>query len=265
MPRIIITICFLSFIVSLGAQDFEVAPVMMSFNANPGEIQTKQINLINHGTQPQKYIFKLSDYELDNDGNKKSIPLGTSKRSCADWITLNPSFVELNPNESITIDALMTVPKDGFTARWCMIYVEATKEQSSFEADKNLSTGVVLVPRIVILVKQSPQSNTNYKASIYGLKEVTKPGDKERAFEVQVANSGDNLIEANVSLAVANIQTAQEEKFLPVQVTVYPDVSRTVRLQIPKSLVKGNYAVAAILDYGHRQPIEGTQLMLEVK
>jgi hypothetical protein len=265
MFRTRITIGFLLFTLFLNAQDFEVAPVIMSFAANPGEIQKKEINLINHSSKPQKYTFKLSDYEIDAEGNKRSIPLGTSNRSCADWITINPSFVELIPNQSVSAEVLMTVPKDGFRARWCMIIVEAGKEQTTFEADKNLATGVVIVPRIVVLVKQSPESNTNYKATIQGLKEVTKPGEKQRSFEVEVSNTGDNVIEANVTLALANIQTAKEEKFSPIQVTVYPDAVRTVKLQLPNELSKGNYALAAILDYGHRQPLEGTQILLEVK
>ena len=42
------------------AQDFEVSPVLMSFNAEPGEIQTQNINLINHSARPQKYLLELS-------------------------------------------------------------------------------------------------------------------------------------------------------------------------------------------------------------
>ena len=265
MFRLIISLCFLLFAFNASTQDFEVAPVVINFTANPGEIQTRQINLINHSPKPQTYTLKLSDYEIDDEGNKKAVPLGTSKRSCADWITLNPSFVELNPNQSVTIEALMTVPKDGHNARWGIIYVEVSKEQSSLDVDKNLATGVVLIPRIVIMVNQSPTSNNNYKATISGLKEISKPGDKQRSFEVLVSNIGDNVIEGNVTLALANIQTAEEEKFSPVKVAVYPDASRVVTLQLPSALSKGRYALAAILDYGHRQPLEGTQLMLDVK
>ena len=260
------TLFFLLFLATCTfAQDFEVSPVLMSFNADPGEIQKKEINLINHSGKPQKYSLKLADYVMDKDGNKKNIPLGTSKRSCADWITLNPSFVELNPNQAATIEALMTVPKDGFSAKWCMIQVEVAREQSAFEADKALATGVMLVPRIVILVKQSPKSNNNYRASISGLKEITKNGDKMRTFEVVVTNMGDNVIDATVNLALADIQTAKEQKFSPVRATVYPDASRTLKLELPNTLTKGNYALAAILDYGHHQPLGGTQIMLDVK
>jgi hypothetical protein len=202
---------------------------------------------------------------LDKEGNKKSVPLGTSPRSCSSWITINPSLIELNPNQSATIDVLMTVPKDGFSSKWCMIHVESTKEQTGFDADKTLATGVLLVPRIVILVKQSPKSNNNYKATISGLKETTKATDKWRTFDVLVTNIGDNIIDATITPVLANLQTAEEEKFAPVKVTVYPDNSRYVTLQLPKTIAKGKYALAAIMDYGRRQSLEGTQLMLEVK
>lgn len=247
------------------SQDFEVSPVLMSFNAEPGEIQSNKINLINHSAKPQKYLLKLSDYIIDKDGNKKPVPLGKSDRSCADWITLNPSLIELNPNQSGTIEVLMTVPKDGYSARWSMISVEVVEEKSAFEADKNLVSGVLIIPRIIVLVKQSPKSNKNYKANISNLKEVTKKGEKLRSFDMLINNTGDNIIEASVYLALANMQTAKEEKFQPTKVTVYPGSSRVVKLQLPREVGPGKYALAAILDYGHRQPLEGSQLLLEVK
>lgn len=247
------------------AQDFEVSPVLMNFNAEPGEIQKKQLTLINHSAQPQKYNLKISDFILDADGNRKIVPLGSSKRSCADWINITPSFIELNPNQSAQLDVMMTVPKDGFSSRWCMVHVEVAKEQTSFEADKALATGVLLVPRIIVMIKQSPRSNNNYKASIAGLKEITKKTDKQQMFEVVVSNVGDNVIDANVYLQLANLQTGKEEKFNVVKTTVYPDASRKITLQMPRIAVKGKYVLGAILDYGHRQPLGGTQLMLEIK
>jgi len=247
------------------AQDFEVSPVAMNFNAEPGEIQKKQLTLINHSAQPQKYNLKISDFVLDADGNRKIVPLGSSKRSCADWLNISPSFIELNPNQTAQLDVMMTVPKDGFSSRWCMVHVEVAKEQSAFEADKTLATGVLLVPRIVVMVKQSPRSNNNYKATINGLKEITKRAEKQQSFEAVIANVGDNVIDANVYLTLANLQTGKEEKFGIVKTTVYPDATRKVTLQMPRIKVKGKYVLAAILDYGHRQPLGGSQLMLEIK
>jgi len=265
MHRKIIFYCFMMITLSVFAQDFEVSPVLMNFNADPGEIQKKQLTIINHSAQPQKYSIKISDYMLDADGNRKVVPLGSSKRSCADWITISPAFIELNPNQTAQLDVMMTVPKNGFTSRWCMMHVEVAKEQTAFEADKTLATGVLLIPRIVVMVKQSPRSNNNYKASISGLKEITKKTDKQQVFEAIVTNTGDNIIDASVFLTLANLQTGKEEKFSATKNTVYPDGSRKITLQMPRITTKGKYVLAAILDYGHRQPLGGTQLMLDVK
>lgn len=263
--RIILSLSFFFFSFIVFSQDFEVSPVLMSFNADPGEIQKLSLSVINHTGHPQKYLLKLSDYVVDNEGNKKGVALGANKRSCADWITISPALVELNPNQTATVDVILTVPKDGYNTRWCMLGVQAVEEQSAAEADRTLTSGVLVVPRIVVLIKQTPKSNRNYKATINNLKETTKTGDKFRTFEVVVTNTGENIIDASVSLALADLQSAKEEKFAPEKVTVYPESSRVVKLKISRTIAKGKYALAAILDYGHRQPLEGTQMMLEVK
>ena len=265
MSKIRLVIALLALVHIAIAQDFEVSPVLMNFNADPGENQKKQLTIINHSAQPQKYSLKISDYIIDSEGNRKVVPLGSSKRSCADWITINPAFIELNPNQTAQLDIIMTVPKDGFNSRWCMMHVEVAKEQSAFEADKTLATGVLLVPRIVVMVNQSPRSNTNYKATIGNLKEITKKTDTQQVFEVTVNNIGDKVIEANVYLTLANMQTGKEEKFGVSKTTIMPDGSRKITLQMPKITTKGKYVVAAIMDYGHRQPLGGTQLLLDIR
>jgi hypothetical protein len=249
----------------LFSQDFEVAPVLMSFDANPGEIQIQKLTLRNHANIRQKFVFNLADYEIDLEGNKEPKPVGTTHNSCADWISINPSFIELNPNEEAQVDVNMAVPPDGFKTKWCMIQVQVAKEQESFEADRELTTGVVLVPRIVVLVKQSPKSNTNYRGKITRFTEITKPGDVNRIFQVVVENTGDKIFDAKVNLTIANIMTAEEQSFNPTEITVYPGNARQVELTLPIKPQPGKYALAALLDYGHRRPIEGSQLLLEVK
>src|SRR6056300_626077 len=172
------------------SQDFEVAPVVLNFTANPGEIQQATVTIRNHANIKQGYTFNFGDFEIDAEGNKKRMPAGTSSRSCANWITVNPSFIELNPNEEREVTVIMTVPKDGNSSRWGMIYVQASDEQSENPVDKQLATGIKVVPRIVILVNQSPTINNNYKAEIANLVEVTAPEDSLKTFNVTVTNTG---------------------------------------------------------------------------
>lgn len=263
MKRIIFSVFLASIVCSLFGQDFEVSPVAVNFTAEPGENQVRKINIINHSPRPQKYQFKINDFLLDTDGVVRPMALGINKRSCAEWLTLNPSFIELGPNQSATVDMIITVPKDGFTARWANVGVEPVKEQNAFEADKNLSQGVLIVPRISIQVRQSPRSNRSYRASINNLREITKPTDTNRVFEVMVQNSGDNILSANVHLILANVNSGDEQKFEATNFTIYPDGKRLLKLHVPRNIAKGKYALAAILDYGHRQPLEGTQLMID--
>jgi hypothetical protein len=247
------------------AQDFEVAPVILNFKADPGSIETQKITIRNHAGKKQNFEFKTADYSIDESGNKKRLPAGTSKRSCADWLSISPSLLELNPNESREVIVTMTVPKDGFSTRWGLIYVQTAKEQTGSKADKSLNTGVVISPRIVIQVTQSPNSNSNYKAVIQNLQEITKPGEIQRSFKVDVSNVGDKPINANVFLTIADVKTAKEIKYKPEKINVFPDGVRNVVLKLPADVPKGKYALAALLDYGHGTALEGVQMMIEIK
>ncbi|MCK4749305.1 MAG: hypothetical protein KAT15_19765, partial [Bacteroidales bacterium] len=115
------------------------------------------------------------------------------------------------------------------------------------------------------LVQQSPRSNTNYRGSIRNIHEVTGDSDEYRTFQATIDNLGDKVLEAKVTHAVANIMTASEQTAEPVKVAVYPDNSRIVELYLHNKLSPGQYAIAAMLDYGHRQPIEITQMLLEIE
>ena len=77
----------------LYGQDFEVAPVKLSFKVDPGNIETQKVTIRNHDNKKQTFEFKTGDYVVDEKGNKKKLPAGSSKRSCADWITISPSLL----------------------------------------------------------------------------------------------------------------------------------------------------------------------------
>lgn len=260
LVNVFLTACFAGI-----AQDFEVAPVLVSFDANPGETQSQTLTVRNHGNEVQKFVLNLADYEVDEEGTKMARETGSTNRSLADWITVNPSFVELNPNEEASADLIMTVPRTGFSTRWGMIQVEVAKEQGPSQADKQLSTGVVIVPRIVVLVKQSPRSNQNYSGTVSGLKEVEAGRSDNRSFEAMLSNTGDKILDARVFLALANLETAEEKQFKPTTVTVYPGQQRKVVLALPEQPEPGQYALAFLMDYGHRSAIEGAQILLNIE
>jgi hypothetical protein len=246
-------------------QDFEVAPVLVSFDANPGETQSRKLTIRNHNNERQRFLLNLSDYTNDENGAKKSVAAGTTDRSMINLLSINPSFIELNPNETAEVDLNLTVPQNFFKTCWGMVQVQIAKEQTSAEADKQLATGVLIMPRIIVLVKQSPKANQNYQGKVSNLREITKPEAKNKSFEATLSNTGDKILEAKVFLALANLNTAQEEVFNSTTVTVYPGQNRKVELVLPVIPEKGNYALAFMMDYGKRAALEGAQIMLELK
>ena len=261
------TILLFSFaaISETSAQDFEVAPVLVSFDANPGETQTRKLTIRNHSNERQRYLLTLSDYITDRKGTRQSVDVGSTERSVAGLLTINPSFIELNPNETAEIDLSLSVPPAWFRTCWGMVLVEVAREQTPFDADKQLATGILIMPRIVVLVKQSPRANRNFSGTVTGLHEVTEPGSVSRSFEAILKNTGDKILEAKVFLALANLETAGEEVFTPTRITVYPDQERVVRLTLPVVPQKGTYALAMLMDYGNRSALEGAQILLEIK
>jgi len=247
------------------SQDFEVAPVVINFNANPGEIQQTTITIRNHSNIKQAYTFNMGDFEIQADGTKKRMAAGKSDRSCAHWLTVTPSFLEMNPNEEREVKVLITVPSGENASKWCYIYAQATSEQKENPVDKQLATGILITPRIAILVNQSPKSNMNYKGAIGKLKDITEPTDSLYSYSVDVTNTGDKIIEAKVQLTIANMETYKETKFEKDMQRVYPGETRNFVLTMPKTSGKGKHAVAAILDYGHGTNLEGTQILVDLK
>jgi hypothetical protein len=248
---------------NIKAQDFEVSPVVMQFKTNSGETETRTLTIKNYYTEKQKFTLNLVDYTLDSEGVKHSKALGNTSRTLADRLVVSPSVVELNPNESATIDVIMTIPKTDSKTRWGMIQVQVAKEKTSMDADKDLVTGVIVIPRIVVIVTQSPADNKNYAAEVNAIIEVEKSDEGYRTFEINVSNTGDKLISGQLYLAVANLETAEEKRYKSKAVTIYPDAFKIVTLSIPENLVSGKYALAALFDFGNQKAIVGTQILLE--
>lgn len=267
----VVKLLFLGFITNLMcfdllfAQDFEVSPVIVEFQTNPGETETRALTIRNHSAKKQDFVFRFGDFEMDETGSRKLMEPGQSPHSMHNFITISPSFITLNPNEERSVNVTIRVPANENTTKWGTIFVEAAKEQTLSDIDKSLATGIKVRPRIVVIVTQSPPGNTNYSGKISSLKEITKEGDEFKRFEVLITNNGDKIFDAKVYLTFANLTTGAEIKMDPTKSKIFPGQTRKVELMALKPIPKGKYALAAIMDYSKYNPIEGTQILFEVK
>jgi len=250
---------------SLFGQDFEVAPVLLEYAAEPGDNQVKIITIKNHSNVKTSFILSITDFLPSSNGEKKVVAPNSTKRSCANWLNINPTFFELNPGDEIPVQIAMLVPSDQYSAAWCMVYIQPTTEQTSWSVDKSLGTGIKVNGRIGVMIYQSPKSNNNYSLKISNISEVTELGDKERSFSATVENLGEKITKARVYLIVANNLTLEEKQYPSVEIETFPKMSRNIVLKLPNDLKVGKYTLSMIIDYGPKFALEGSQLLIEVK
>ncbi len=249
----------------LNAQELEVTPGTLMFSTNPGSSQTQQIYVRNKGNTEQSFVFNLADWLTDEEGEVKYFEPGTTGRSCAEWVTITPSLLSLQPNESANVNVTMLVPNDNSSTKWAVIFVQSAEEQTGPEAiDQDVRMGLQVAGRIAVPVFQSPTSNTLYKGTIDGLVEIIQE-DGSRVYETQVINLGDKILNCKVYFTISNLETAEEFTSEPIEFSLLPESEKTVNYTLEKELEKGRYSVAAILDYGFNEELEGIQLDIEVE
>ncbi|MCK4661409.1 MAG: hypothetical protein KAT68_00980 [Bacteroidales bacterium] len=249
---------------SLSGQDYEVAPVKLNYSVEPGEASSKVITIKNHANKNQTFIISLGDFMPDSKGKINYYPANSTKFSCAQFLSVSPSFFEINPNEEKEIMVTLQAAVGDYTSRWAMLYIRTAQEQTSFSVDKGLSAGLMVSSQIAVMISQSPKSNVNFFATINRLNEITNESDSVRTFTANIENLGDKITKCKVYLIAANLITAEETFYDPIEVLTYPKSSLTVVLTLPYGLPKGKYSLSAVLDYGSTKTLEGTQTIIDV-
>jgi len=253
------------FSINLNSQELEVTPGTLMYNTNPGSSQTQQIYVRNKAKTEQSFIFNLADWLTDEQGEVKYFSPGTTGRSCADWITVSPSLVTLQPNESVRVNVTMLVPNDNSSTKWAVLFIESAVEKTGAKAiDKDVQMGLQVAARIAVPIYQSPDANTLYKGTLNGLSETIEDNGS-RTFKSQVINLGDKVLNCKVYFTISNLETAAEFTSSPLEFSLLPESNKNVEYTFDKPLKKGLYSVAAILDYGYNDELEGIQLDIEVK
>lgn len=263
MKSIVTGYFFMLFSISIFAQNLNVTPTKINFNLEPGETYQTDIVIRNTATTKQKINLRLGDFALDAEGGSSFSDANSNAYSCAKWMSLSQSLIELNPNESKKIKLTMKVPSNGTTTRWAMVFVEPAEEQGNIaSADKSLSLGTSVTTRVGIPVFQSPRNSGTIKADIRNLKEI--PNDSIRTFVTEVVNEGEKVIDGELFTVYANIQTGEEVEVPTQTFTVLPNGKRNYKFTLPENLPKGKYVLTVVLNYDDEADQEGVRLNITV-
>ncbi len=259
--RFLIFIIFVYISNSIFAQDFEVGPVKMNFIVNPEESQTKILSIKNHANFRNSFTISFADFIIDKDGNKQAIKKNSTKTSCADWITPEKTFFDIEPSEQIQIKITIHAPSDDYTARWALMYIQTVKVQSSFDADKSsLGAGVNLSGRISVEIYRESTTKTESELKIKDLREMINEDFENRTFVTDILNLGKNIANCKITFIASDLNTAEEIEFDPISLISYPGFLREVKFELPNTMPPGKYSFVALLDYGKTTTIKGVRL-----
>lgn len=258
--NLILTGLVLLFSTNIKAQDFEVAPVKMNFKVDPEESQTKILSIKNHSNFRTSFTISFADFILDKNGKRQAIEKNSSKTSCAEWITPEQTFFQINPNEQVQVKITMQPPVDDYTTRWALMYIQTVTEKTSFDVDEGMGAGVRLSGRIAVEVFRDPVIRLTPKLKIKDLREISDIDSTHRYFTADIINTGKNIAECKVNFIASNLNTAEEIEFDPIYFNSFPGFLREVKFKLPATLPAGKYSLVALLDYGKDITIEGTRL-----
>lgn len=248
------------------AQNFEVAPIRLNFHNDAGETETRIITVKNHGNSRENITMTMRDYVVHRRGNRETLPSGSTQNSISDWVTLNPSFLELQPNEEQEVEVTFQAPvDDDHPAKWGILSFATAAERTAYAADDEVQTGIFISGRVDTRLMYNPPIDQDPNMVISNLREVTNEEDEERVFAVDIDNLGYTIARSELFLIASSLQTADETRFPDRNITAYPQSSREIRLTLPDELEPGSYSLAAILDYGSRTNLKGTQITIEVE
>lgn len=261
--KLILSAAILSCICTIThGQDFEVSPVILNFNALPGNMQQNKITITNHAASRALFKITVEDYSIDENGVQKSEPKNSTNYSCAGWLSVSPSGLEIDPNSQGVINVAMSVPENTRQSRWCRIIISQTGEQTSFSADLNGSkhAGVNIFPQIAVDVFQTPKDFRDNNVKLMNLSELESE-NCVRKFVVTAENNGDAIVNGKIYILAANIDNLLEYEIGKHNCTIFSGCTRVFKFDIkPDTLPVGIYDISAILDMGPDSPLAGSRL-----
>jgi hypothetical protein len=235
----------------------------VDFNLNSGQTGTTKITVTNTTKSKVQMNVYLNDWLRDTVGAHTYLNPGTISHSCSKWISLDKTFLEINPGQSMDVNIKMQVP-DSLSAtkemKWSMLFIETVHEKPA-PGTKGITTGVTIDMRYGIHIYQTPPnlSNKDLKMLSFG----ALPNSKNK-YRMVCQNTGEMQLECQSYLELLSMSDGKKTKVATRNFPLFPEQKRYVDFTLPDTLPKGKYTVTAVLDGGSDIPLEAAQVTIEI-
>lgn len=249
-----------------NAQRVNINPTLLTFNAAAGESSAQTITIANVSDEKQVFQLSLGDWLRDSLGNHQYLKTGSLSRSCASWVKLDNSFIEIEPRASKDIRVTLNAPADTLLLKemkWAMLFIQNVKEQENSKKKKGKVNAVINeIFRFGIHLYEIPPGVNQAEAKSVDLRaDQSIKGN----YNFSIRNTGNIMLQCRAGLELTNMETGEEIKLDRVEFPIFPDAKRIIPLSIPTNLKKGRYSVLAVLEYHEDMPLEAIETTLEIK
>ena len=242
-----------------------LSPQLVELSLSPGERTEFNLLLGNEDeSNPVNLLVFLSDFIELEDGGYKVIDKGTSRYSCADWMTVSDSLITLAPKNSKEIKVQIKVPRDVVGGRYGAVVFEIVPEPVGPEKPFIQRRYHFRMPAFVEVTVKKGRGLVK-KVSLTDLKVTPSSADPQIASRVgkdnlivkgRVKNEGNIHINGKGRLIIRN-KDGRKVREYPLGAgagTVLPDATCDF-VSVIQQPRPGDYVAQVILNYGAPSPV----------
>lgn len=273
IPFILLTFILLHFSInaqeeSLPSGGVAVSPSTMRFNTKPGSPQKKTLKITNDSKRKYRFQLAFQDVGMDNNSNKEIAVSQTYRHALSKYLSISPSYVELDPGTSKIIEVTANIPAGDSTnvAMWTTLIVDEVRDREKMEVpnpSKNtIGLGIQAGIGFGISVYQNPPNVAinNVEIQKLNLEKATPKNNNINSLIMMAKNTGDGIGYCLYYIELTNLVTGKQTKLKVKQFGVLPGYSKEIRFELPKELAKGKYSALAVLDFGDKEVLQTAEI-----
>lgn len=204
--------------------------------------------------EPVTLTLYLGDWSQEGDGDRQYLPPETLSNSCAGWIELSRTQLELPAGESTDVSFTVTVPSKAEGSYWAVLFVQIEPGPVTTEAPETETgrvVGIREVWRQAVLIYQTVPGTEEPDATFNSLKAKVDRNSGLVNIDLDFENTGNIILRdvvGSIDLIDQNGEVADTvaiPKFM-----ILPGSTRVFELKSSKKLAPGVYIARAGVNYG---------------
>jgi len=244
-----------------------IGPATLYYTLDKGRTATQTIYITNKLNRPYSFSLELIDWGLDSAGEDVFYDAGTRPHSCAKWISLDKTFVEIPANSKEPVNVKLQVPDSADAIKeikWTMLHIVTTGEKKAPKKSGSVELALTKSLAVGVRIYQVPPANVALTKEVK-MRSFEMLSDSA-TYRIESENVGGMLLRCLYSIELSSEATGEKTTIGPKEALLLPGQKRYIDLQMPKTLSKGKYMAVALIDPNDDEvPLEASQKEIEIR